>query len=457
MPFKKSSQLAEIWQLLTSTGLKGTIARAGVGSVTVKLARTGLGFLIAVLLARILGPEGYGIYTYVLTLVSFLAIPAQFGLPNLVVRETAYAQTKEKWGYLRGLWRWASLTAVTFSVVVTTLGFLASWIYADSFSKTQLTTFQWGLVLIPLIALGKLRGAALRGLRLGVLGQIPETVLRPALFAAFIGSMMLWNPSDGLNPETAIIFNIVALTLSFIAGALMLRTYKPTELRFSPAPEYSMKVWSRAVMPFAMVSGAHLILKTTDILLLGVFGSAEEVGFYRVAIQGSLLVVFGLQAIEMIVAPYFSRLYNQGNKATLQRLVHGASKASLTLSLPLIILFVFAGEEILSLVFGEDFQTAAAPLIILGLGQLINATFGPIGALLNMTGNEKESVKAVSWSSALNVVLNLCLIPIAGMSGAATATTLSLTFRNILLRRAASTRLELECLPYRQPVKNLPR
>jgi O-antigen/teichoic acid export membrane protein len=42
-----------------------------------------------VLLARMLGAEGYGIYAYAFALVTLLAMPAKAGLPQLVVRETA--------------------------------------------------------------------------------------------------------------------------------------------------------------------------------------------------------------------------------------------------------------------------------------------------------------------------------------------------------------------------------
>jgi O-antigen/teichoic acid export membrane protein len=58
-------------------------------SFVIKTSSVGFGFFTAVLLARMLGAEGYGIYAYAFALVTLLAMPAKAGLPQLVVRETA--------------------------------------------------------------------------------------------------------------------------------------------------------------------------------------------------------------------------------------------------------------------------------------------------------------------------------------------------------------------------------
>ena len=81
--------------------MAGQIARGGIGSLTVKVANTVFGIALGIILARALGPEGYGTYAYVFALVAIMAIPAQFGLSNLVIRETARAHVKEQWGKMR--------------------------------------------------------------------------------------------------------------------------------------------------------------------------------------------------------------------------------------------------------------------------------------------------------------------------------------------------------------------
>lgn len=172
VPARKSSDQADhhsegknrLAAILKDQGLRGQLLRGGIGSIVVNVASTLLAVLVTVVLARALGPEQYGVYAYIFALVSLIAILAQFGLPNLVVRETAKAQAREQWGLMRGLWRWTSVTAGLIATVIAALAGIIAWIFADRFNALQLETLGFGLLLVPLIALGNLRGAALRGL-----------------------------------------------------------------------------------------------------------------------------------------------------------------------------------------------------------------------------------------------------------------------------------------------------
>src|SRR5690606_38031709 len=170
---------ALITAFYSGIGIEGQLLRGGVLSLVVKLMSTVMALVLAIVLARMLGAEGFGIYSFVFALISILAIPAQLGLPNLVVRETAKAQVTKRWDIIKGLWRWASLVALAMSAALMSLGVAAAWLLADEFSSVHLQTLWWGLLLVPLVALGNLRGAALRGLRKVVQGQLPEFILRP--------------------------------------------------------------------------------------------------------------------------------------------------------------------------------------------------------------------------------------------------------------------------------------
>lgn len=89
--------LNRITQQFQGNNLKSNLMRGGLASIAIKVFGLGFSLLTAVVLARVLGPEQYGIYSYVLAIVSILAIPAMFGLPSLIVRETAKAEVKQEW------------------------------------------------------------------------------------------------------------------------------------------------------------------------------------------------------------------------------------------------------------------------------------------------------------------------------------------------------------------------
>ncbi len=414
-------------------GLLRAVAVGSAGSADVKVANSLLGIAVAIVLARTLGPEGFGTYAYVFALVSTLAIPAQFGVPRLVVRETARTQAKEQWGLMRGLWRWAvaSIGALSVALALVLLGVL--WIFGDRFTPLQSQAALWGCVLLPLIALSSLKGATLQGLRRVVLGQLPESIIRPGLFAVLVVVAALVFGNAGFDAARAMQLHVVAAVAALLFGTVALARLRPQPVAAGPVPEYRARLWLAAAWPLALVAGMRQLNTHTDILLLGVFTSAEDVGVYRIAAQGASLVAFGLQAIALVVSPYFARLYAQGDHRALQRLATLSGRAAFAVALPVAVAFAVWGEAIIGFLFGEDFRGGYLPLVILAAGQVVNGFFGHASTLLSMTGHERDTARTVTVAALLNIVLNVVLIPRFGANGAAAATTASLVVWNLLL------------------------
>lgn len=67
--------------LFRGNGLRAQIMRGGLGSLLIKALQAVLAFAVAVVLARVLGPEGYGVYSYALALLMLTAIPGTSGYP----------------------------------------------------------------------------------------------------------------------------------------------------------------------------------------------------------------------------------------------------------------------------------------------------------------------------------------------------------------------------------------
>ena len=128
----------------------------------------------------------------------------------------------------------------------------------------------------------------------------------------------------------------------------------------------------------------------------------------------------------------------------LQRLATMSARMALLLAVPVLLLFVFLGKWILGSVFGAAFAGGYQALIILSVGQLANAGMGSVGMLLNMTGHERDTARAVGVSAATNVVLNLVLIPLLGINGAASATAISMALWNVIMWRAVYYRLGIQ-------------
>lgn len=405
-----------------------SLARDTAWSFILKILHKGIGFAVAVLLARSLGADGYGVYAYAFALVTLLALPAEVGFPTLLVRETARGMAAKQPGVVRGVWVWAGRSTGILSAVLVLGAIAVLMVVNDGRLDEKGATMLWAFLLVPFAALGSLRGAALRGLDRIVAGQLPEDIVRPALFLFLVGAVAVLAPP--LTPPTAMAAHVGAAAVAFVVGAWLLVRHTPPEVRRSE-PRSESKTWLASSLPLALIAGLATVNSQTDILMLGIFDSSDQVGIYRIAIQVAALAAFGLNAMNIVIAPRFARLHQLDDLAALQRLVTTSARGILVFSLTVIAIFVFAGEWLITVVFGDVFVASYAPLLILLGGQLVSSAAGSVGYLLNMTGHERDTLRATALAAALNVALNLALIPLWGILGAAVATSVSLSARNL--------------------------
>jgi O-antigen/teichoic acid export membrane protein len=410
-------------------------------SFVIKTSSIGFGFFTAVLLARMLGAEGYGIYAYAFALVTLLAMPAKAGLPQLVVRETARGVANGRPDLVSGVWRWCGRFTAVLSLLLAAIAWLVLWWGGERVGGVYASTLLWAVALTPLAALGNLRGAALRGLRRIVQGQLPEFVLTPGLFLALLAGVAL--AGGGLTPPLAMALHVAAAAAAFVAGAWMLWRFAPTAVR-SAAAAYEGRAWLASAVPLAFVSGMQLVNHHTSILMLGIFLAPAEVGIFRVAVQTAALAAFGLQVVASVMGPRIAEVYAHGERKRLQRLATGAARVGLAFNLALTAVFLVVGPWLLPMLFGEPFAAAYVPLVILLCGQLINSVTGLVASLLNMTGHERDTARGVAVGAGVNVLLNLLLVPSFGLLGAAVATAVSLVTWNVLLWFAVRRRLGVD-------------
>lgn len=404
------------------------IGREMLVSMGLKFSRMGLVFLGTVLLARILGPSDYGVYSYVFAIISIISIPSQFGLPTLVVRETASGVAQKKYSQVQGVWRWSGKMVVIISIFLIAFSGLYTFLYKYGEMDVRSETFLWGLALVPLIALGNLRGAALRGLKKIVAGQVPESLILPGLFAALLASSFFFY--DGIiSASIAMSYYAVASAAAFVVGALLLWKATPPEVS-QAVPQYKIRIWFLSALPLAFIGGMQLINQQASILMQGFYLSDAEIGVFRVAVQVSVLAAFGLNTVNIVTAPYIAALFSQGDIKGLQHLVKRSAQVILVFNIVITLGLVLLGKFLIYKLYGESYILAYLPMIILLIGQLINSGVGSVGILLNMTHHEQETVKSLVVSVIFNIVLNFLLLPRYGIIGSSISIAVSLIIWN---------------------------
>jgi len=168
--------------LREGNGLGAKLIRGGLGLGGLKLISLPIGLATSVLMARGLGVEGYGTYSFVLALVSLFALPAYAGLPALLVREVSSYHHSETFGLLNGLIKRAQQLALIMAIpiMIGVLG-LAVWKANGGFNE------RWALMamaafIIPFLAMIQVRTAVIQGFDQVTKSQIPGLIIQPSFF-----------------------------------------------------------------------------------------------------------------------------------------------------------------------------------------------------------------------------------------------------------------------------------
>lgn len=418
---------------------------AGVlGSMGLKGLNAVLMLAVSMTLARALGPHDYGIYAFALSVVAMLSLPATMGLPMLLVREVAKYHLQEDWRSLRGLLRRSNQAVLALSVALAAIAGALAVALPHRPEVLRLGVVVWALLLVPLTALGDVRGAVLRGLRRPVQGELPPMVVRPAILLVLLAATIGFG---SLTPAAAVAANVVAAAGAFVIGAALMWRAMPAPVR-AATPVYDTAAWGRSVLPLSMLVGLHALQSQIATLMLGLLSTSASVGTYRVALQLAGLVAFTLVAINTVIGPHIVRLYESREMDRLELMVRWSSRLILLIALPVSLVFVLFGRRILETFFGAEYGAASGALAILAVGHAIFAAIGPVGSLLTMTGHERCVVAALGAGVTANVVLNLILIPSRGIEGAAAATLVALLLSMGIMFAQVSRRIGIRPSPF---------
>ena len=397
-------------------------------SFFVKVIGTGLLLGVQIALARMLGVESYGNYVYVLAWINVLAIIGKFGLDTSSLRYIPEYHSKQKWGLLKGFFRYSNIIHITVSVVVAAIAAILVWVISHDAASELTRTALYGCLLLPIIVHMQIRGAYLQGFKHMILSQSPELIIRPVILIATV--FLIYKFNDNItNAFQAILSNFLSMIITIAVLYLFCRNVIPKHLGVCKA-RYEILEWNKLSFTFLLLSGFQLLLLQTDIIMIGYYVGTTEAGFYTAAGKLVKLVTFGLFAINTMAAPIISQCHALKQKNELQRIIMLAAWGGLLYSSLVSLAMVIFGGKLLRL-YGEAFVVGYIPLVILVGGRVIDSMTGLVGYLMMMTNHHKASMKIYGATVVLNIAMNMLLIPIYGMKGAAMATALSMIVWNI--------------------------
>lgn len=409
--------------------LKSRLIEGAIGTFGLRITYTGLTFIISILLARILGASEFGVYNYVLTWASLLAIPGTFGLSDLLVREIAIYKNQSSWDLMKGMLLWSDRLVFVISVGISLLAVSIVWHWKIVTDREMLIAFSLAMISVPMASLRDLRRGAIRGLDRILLGFLPEMLFSPLMQVVLTISAYLFLKSN-FNASWVIGIYDFATIATLSIAAIFLNRNLPNAVK-EAIPDYEVKKWLKSALPFMWLIGIYFINSRIDVLMLGSLESVEAAGIYVPVNRAGQLITFVLMAVSSTLSPTVASLYADGQLKHLQDVVSQSARGVFIASSLLTMMMIVGGYWYL-LLFGSEFISGQTALNISCIGQAIYNWTGLSGVVLSMTGNERYMTISGSVSTLINIVLNALLIPQWGIEGACFATAFSTILMNVM-------------------------
>jgi O-antigen/teichoic acid export membrane protein len=409
-----------------------------------KVAGAGLVFLSNIMLARILGTSGTGVYFLSITIVSIGVTIASLGLNNAVLRFASIAHARKDKSTLAVLFRKSTALIIAAGVTIGVVFRLIIPVLPFSSAGTgELQT----VLPVMLIAIVPLSLIQIQGEFFKAMGKPGKaTVIQSVILPMFmVTGLAAFRWSGGATVAEVVLLYTTAAIVAVLFALLALQHDVPGIWR--DQCRFDTRKLLRTSLPLLWVASMNLIMGWTDILFLGIWTDSATVGVYGVATRAASLTGFILIAINSVITPRFAVLYNEKKLDALERVTQLGAMWMLLIALPAILVLLLFSEQLLRL-FGEGFVQGAPFLRILVVGQLINVSTGSVGYLLMMTGHERLMRNNIMLSALINLTGNFLLIPRFGAAGAAFSTAFSLAFMNLLSYYLVNKKLQINTLGY---------
>jgi len=325
---------------LASSKDKSSFLKAGFFSVLLRGSNAILQVLVSVILARLLGPEEFGGYTLVIITAGLIGLLSQFGMPGAIVRQISVHFDVKDYARCKGLVLSSFRIITIFSACLILVTMIV-----NHFLAVSTINFFYVVVLVLPFSLLILLGSTARGFGMVILGQIPDSIIKPILILIGLGLTFL--ATDRLRVADVVAINLVTTTIALMVLCAVLAKRLPRDLLHAEA-ECSYRSWVTTSLPFLMLALVQYLNNQIDIIMLGTMTNSGEVGVYRVGLILNEAVNLPLAAVGIVLAPNIARLFSKQEFVVLRDVMVRAHRYSFCLLVPIIIFIIFLSRIIIS-------------------------------------------------------------------------------------------------------------
>ncbi|HEY3359859.1 MAG TPA: oligosaccharide flippase family protein [Polyangia bacterium] len=179
-------------------------------------------------------------------------------------------------------------------------------------------------------------------------------------------------------------------------------------------------------LPLVIFEAASLVLLMGDRVILQLFRTERELGYYTAAFSLVWqLAIFFAKPLELAVVPMFTNAYEHEGAAAASALVSRINRLYALAALPMIAGLWAVREDLIIVLASHKYRAAQNLLPLLLAGALVFGARVYVGAGLFLAKKSRLTALIAAGAAALNVVLNLALVPRFGAGGSAAATGLA--------------------------------
>lgn len=396
-------------QIAAPAPLRG-VARGGAVSLAGAAVAGLAGFGVTWIVARALGQRDAGGLFAATAAFTLAGTVAKLGTPTGLVYFIARLRGTGGAG-LRDCVRTA-LRPVLGAALLTAL---ALWFAAPGFRSLA--------VLLPVAVLSDTLLAATRGWRAMRPTVLLDRLLRPGLQLLVLGALLLL----GVHATGAYALGWV---LPYVPTAL-LAGYALRRLLGDEAEAGAVQGFWRFTAPRAVASVAQLALQRVDILLVAALAGLRAAAMYAVAGRFMALGQLANQSILLSVQPRLAELLGAGDRAGANALYQTATGWLVLVAWPMYLGTAVFASVYLGL-FGAAYRGAVPVVVVLALAMLVATGCGMVDTVLAMAGRTSWNLANVLLALAVNVCVDLVLIPRIGALGAAVGLAASVLTNNLV-------------------------
>jgi O-antigen/teichoic acid export membrane protein len=386
-------------------------------------------FVIALVLARGLGAEGYGLYVLAVSAAGLFAGVSMLGIDDAMVRYVAILSGRADRDGLSGTLQLGLVVGVLGGLAMGAGLFVCAGPIAEGlFDEPELARLLRLLaVVVPFLTLSSVLLGTARGFRLMGYAAFAETVVQSVVR---MGLLVLLALAGWLRLYTA----AIAFGLADVAASITLIALLNREFPLRDALRRGVRRDAREIFRYAIPLWLSGLLRQSrrniQNVMLGAMSSIANVGIFSIASHVSLVATVTSTSIYVSSRPLMAQLHDGGDREGLARLYATTTRWTFGLSVPFFLIIVLYPEAILSL-FGGAFADGATALVIVAFAGLVGAATGTCQGMIDMTGHTRVKLANAILNTVVLVGGGALLIPRSGVIGAAVASLIAVATVNV--------------------------